>query len=326
MAAVNAIGCSSHRRHRRQSRRGARFLGVVSWPPRDVADDPESALSRRNHRHSRGQDRWRVHRSSRRRDPRTARLSASPIGARTRRPPPIPAMSISASASRTLTRRGDARSNAARRRCAAKVRSTVDDGPNKGARVAYLRIHDGVTLEVYQGAVVRGRPADDPPREFPQAQSRPHDRRVLRALDGEPRRACHPTSGLAGMALHPRRSFCARRRPGTGSASNGSTASPTVDRAFATEPLRTALFADREQCIGEFAGLLSSRRSGRIHAARWGTTAMTLEHRLGPRGKARHGDRRRRRHRPRGRAGVRRRRARASRSSISILREGGVGR
>jgi catechol 2,3-dioxygenase-like lactoylglutathione lyase family enzyme len=28
----------------------------------------------------------------------------------------------------------------------------VDDGPNKGARVAYLRIHDGVTLEVYQGA------------------------------------------------------------------------------------------------------------------------------------------------------------------------------
>jgi catechol 2,3-dioxygenase-like lactoylglutathione lyase family enzyme len=25
----------------------------------------------------------------------------------------------------------------------------VDDGPNKGARVAYLRIHDGVTLEVY---------------------------------------------------------------------------------------------------------------------------------------------------------------------------------
>jgi catechol 2,3-dioxygenase-like lactoylglutathione lyase family enzyme len=28
----------------------------------------------------------------------------------------------------------------------------VDDGPNKGARVAYLRIHDGVTLEVYQRA------------------------------------------------------------------------------------------------------------------------------------------------------------------------------
>jgi catechol 2,3-dioxygenase-like lactoylglutathione lyase family enzyme len=28
----------------------------------------------------------------------------------------------------------------------------VDDGPNKGARVAYLRIHDGVTLEVYQAA------------------------------------------------------------------------------------------------------------------------------------------------------------------------------
>jgi catechol 2,3-dioxygenase-like lactoylglutathione lyase family enzyme len=28
----------------------------------------------------------------------------------------------------------------------------VDDGPNQGARVAYLRIHDGVTLEVYQGA------------------------------------------------------------------------------------------------------------------------------------------------------------------------------
>ncbi len=26
----------------------------------------------------------------------------------------------------------------------------VDDGPNKGARVAYLRIHDGVTLEVFQ--------------------------------------------------------------------------------------------------------------------------------------------------------------------------------
>jgi glyoxylase I family protein len=28
----------------------------------------------------------------------------------------------------------------------------VDDGPNKGARVAYLRIHDGVTLEVLQPA------------------------------------------------------------------------------------------------------------------------------------------------------------------------------
>jgi catechol 2,3-dioxygenase-like lactoylglutathione lyase family enzyme len=26
----------------------------------------------------------------------------------------------------------------------------VDDGPNRGARVAYLRIHDGVTLEVFQ--------------------------------------------------------------------------------------------------------------------------------------------------------------------------------
>lgn len=26
----------------------------------------------------------------------------------------------------------------------------VEDGPNKGARVAYLRIHDGVTLEVYE--------------------------------------------------------------------------------------------------------------------------------------------------------------------------------
>ena len=26
----------------------------------------------------------------------------------------------------------------------------VDDGPNKGARVAYLKIHDGVTLEVFQ--------------------------------------------------------------------------------------------------------------------------------------------------------------------------------
>lgn len=32
----------------------------------------------------------------------------------------------------------------------------VDDGPNKGARVAYLRIHDGVTLEVYQGASSMG--------------------------------------------------------------------------------------------------------------------------------------------------------------------------
>jgi catechol 2,3-dioxygenase-like lactoylglutathione lyase family enzyme len=26
----------------------------------------------------------------------------------------------------------------------------VDNGPNRGARVAYLRIHDGVTLEVFQ--------------------------------------------------------------------------------------------------------------------------------------------------------------------------------
>jgi glyoxylase I family protein len=26
----------------------------------------------------------------------------------------------------------------------------VEDGPNRGARVAYLRIHDGVTLEVYE--------------------------------------------------------------------------------------------------------------------------------------------------------------------------------
>jgi len=26
----------------------------------------------------------------------------------------------------------------------------VDDGPNRGARVAYLRVHDGVTLEVLQ--------------------------------------------------------------------------------------------------------------------------------------------------------------------------------
>jgi catechol 2,3-dioxygenase-like lactoylglutathione lyase family enzyme len=26
----------------------------------------------------------------------------------------------------------------------------VDDGPNKGAKVAYLRIHDGVTLEVFE--------------------------------------------------------------------------------------------------------------------------------------------------------------------------------
>lgn len=28
----------------------------------------------------------------------------------------------------------------------------VDAGPNKGARVAYLRIHDGITLELYQPA------------------------------------------------------------------------------------------------------------------------------------------------------------------------------
>jgi hypothetical protein len=26
----------------------------------------------------------------------------------------------------------------------------VSDGPNKGARVAYLRIHDGITLEFLQ--------------------------------------------------------------------------------------------------------------------------------------------------------------------------------
>lgn len=32
----------------------------------------------------------------------------------------------------------------------------VDDGPNRGARVAYLQIHDGVTLEVYQGASSAG--------------------------------------------------------------------------------------------------------------------------------------------------------------------------
>ena len=34
------IGCSSHRRDRLQSRRGAQILGVLPWPPRDVADDP----------------------------------------------------------------------------------------------------------------------------------------------------------------------------------------------------------------------------------------------------------------------------------------------
>jgi hypothetical protein len=29
---------------------------------------------------------------------------------------------------------------------------TVDGGPNAGARAAYLRIHDGVTLELFQPA------------------------------------------------------------------------------------------------------------------------------------------------------------------------------
>jgi hypothetical protein len=27
---------------------------------------------------------------------------------------------------------------------------TVDAGPNLGARVSYLRIHDGITLEMFQ--------------------------------------------------------------------------------------------------------------------------------------------------------------------------------
>jgi hypothetical protein len=27
---------------------------------------------------------------------------------------------------------------------------TVDAGPNEGARAAYLRIHDGITLELFQ--------------------------------------------------------------------------------------------------------------------------------------------------------------------------------
>ena len=30
------------------------------------------------------------------------------------------------------------------------VRSRLTAGPNAGARVAYLRIHDGITLELFQ--------------------------------------------------------------------------------------------------------------------------------------------------------------------------------
>ncbi|HEY4278373.1 MAG TPA: VOC family protein [Conexibacter sp.] len=40
------------------------------------------------------------------------------------------------------------------RREAGPVR--VDAGPNEGARVAYLRVHDGISVELYQPAAPRG--------------------------------------------------------------------------------------------------------------------------------------------------------------------------
>ncbi len=93
------------------------------------------------------------------------------------------------------------------------------------------------------------------------------DRRVPRTLDGAPRRACPPAAGLARLALHARRSLRAGGAGWDGLGESWFDSIADFDRAFATEPLRTALFADREKCIGDSQSCYR-RGAGGIHAAR----------------------------------------------------------
>ncbi len=67
-----------------------------------------------------------------------------------RRGRPTPTTSISACAQRTFALTGRRLSTAGARPISPDGPVAVDGGPNIGAFAAYLRIHDGITLELFQ--------------------------------------------------------------------------------------------------------------------------------------------------------------------------------
>ncbi len=216
-------------------------LALLGGAPRHegaLADGARQALSRPPRRLSRRRDPRRLHRPARRHDARAPRLPGSAARSQVpdadRQSRQRPSLPRRRRLRRGLAEGGGARRAADRARGPGRGRPT---GPTTGARVGYLRIHDGITLEFFQPARGVGSFGMIKRVSFLRRKDGMDREAILRPLDRPACRDRPPVPRPARPALRPGRPLDVPEDAGwdgVGEVWFDSIAAAT--RAFATEP------------------------------------------------------------------------------------------